>query len=68
MFTVFKIVCACRCWDNLKTKAKQVLTAEHAHQLGTGGGPPLPPRRPDPLLDRVQQIAPYIAIEVTARL
>jgi len=42
-----------------------VATAEHAHQMGTGGGPPLPPRPADPLLDRVRQIVPYIALEVS---
>jgi hypothetical protein len=41
---------------------------QHAHQLGTGGGLPLPPRRLDLLLERVQQIVPYIAIEVTLNM
>jgi len=61
---MFHICCSRRCWDNLKTKTKQSLTAAHAHQMGTGGGPPLLPRR-DPILDRVQQIVPYIALEVS---
>ena len=54
----------CRCWENLKRRVRDTKTEEKRDLFATGGGPPTQRSVPDELMNKVEQLIPYVDEQV----